>query len=98
MQRYLLLLRTRPQFRYLWLASVVSFAGDWFNTIALYAIVHELSGSGLAVAGILVGKTLPVFLVSPVAGPLEQREDTLAGDAVQKRAVGDRRMGRTVLG
>lgn len=67
------LLRRNRRFRILWFGEVISFLGDWFNTIALYAIVHELSGSGLAVAGILVGKTLPVFLVSPVAGPLVDR-------------------------
>ena len=31
---YILLLRQRPQFRLLWLASLVSMMGDWFNTIA----------------------------------------------------------------
>ena len=67
------LLRRNRRFRILWCGEVISFLGDWFNTIALYAIVHELSGSGLAVAGILVGKTLPVFLLSPVAGPLVDR-------------------------
>jgi MFS family permease len=69
------LLRGNPRFRALWIADVVSFLGDWFNTIALYTIVSELSGSGRAIAGILVGKTLPAFLVVPVAGPLVDRLD-----------------------
>ncbi len=67
------LLRRNRRFRILWFGEIISFLGDWFNTIALYSIVQELSGSGLAVAGILVGKTLPVFLVSPIAGPLVDR-------------------------
>ncbi len=70
---YRTLLRRNRNFRYLWFGEIVSFLGDWFNTIALYTIVHELSGSGRAVAGILVGKTLPVFLVAPLAGPLVDR-------------------------
>jgi len=69
------LLRENPSFRWLWFAEVISFLGDWFNTIALYTIVQELSGSGRAVAGVLVGKTLPAFLVIPVAGPLVDRWD-----------------------
>ena len=69
------LLEGNRSFRNLWFAEIISFLGDWFNTIALYSIVDELSGSGRAVAGILVGKTLPVFLVAPVAGPLVDRLD-----------------------
>jgi len=70
---YRALLHGNRDFRTLWLGEIVSFLGDWFNTIALYTIVQELSGKGMAVAGILVGKTLPVFLVAPVAGPLVDR-------------------------
>jgi MFS family permease len=72
---YIRLLRSNRSFRYLWFAEIISFLGDWFNTIALYSIVNELSGTGRAVAGILVGKTLPVFLVAPIAGPLVDRLD-----------------------
>jgi len=72
---YRQLLRRNRNFRALWVADVVSFLGDWFNTIALYTIVQELSGSGRAIAGILVGKTLPAFLVAPLAGPLVDRLD-----------------------
>lgn len=69
------LLRRNRGFRALWIAEVVSFLGDWFNTIALYTIVQEMSGSGRAVAGVLVAKTLPAFLVAPIAGPLVDRMD-----------------------
>ncbi len=54
---------------------VVSFFGDWFKTIALYAIVQEMTGSAQAVAAVMVGKLLPVFLVTPIAGPLVDRVD-----------------------
>jgi MFS family permease len=69
------LLRTNRHYRRLWTAEVVSFLGDWFNTIALYTIVQEMSGSGRAIALVMVAKTLPVFLVVPLAGPIVDRFD-----------------------
>lgn len=75
MSGYRELLRGNPRFRRLWIAEVVSFLGDWFNTIALYTIVQELSGSGRAIALVMVAKTLPAFLVVPIAGPIVDRFD-----------------------
>ena len=72
---YWQLLRENPRFRRLWLAEVVSFFGDWFNTIALYAAVTRLTGSAEAVATVFVAKLLPIFLLTPVAGPLVDRFD-----------------------
>jgi MFS family permease len=69
------LLARNRNFRFLWAAEIVSFLGDWFNTIALYTIVFELAGSGRALAVVMVAKMLPVFLVMPVAGPLVDRFD-----------------------
>ncbi len=72
---YRKLLGRNRDYRYLWFAEIISFLGDWFNTIALYAIVHELSGTGRAFAGVMIAKTLPIFLMTPVAGPLVDRLD-----------------------
>ncbi len=69
------LLRESPDFRSLWLGQLVSFIGDWFNFIALYAAVQEVTSSGRAVALVMVAKMLPVFLVTPIAGPLVDRFD-----------------------
>jgi MFS family permease len=69
------LLRENADYRHLWLAEVISFAGDWFNTIALYTAVAELSSSTEAIAGVFVAKMLPIFVVTPVAGPLVDRFD-----------------------
>jgi len=57
------------------LAEVVSFFGDWFNTIALYVAVEELSGRAEAISAVFIAKLLPVFLMTPVAGPLIDRFD-----------------------
>lgn len=67
------LIRQRPNFRRLWLASVVSFTGDWFNTIASVIIVSRYSDSGLAVGGLFLARTLPLFILSPIAGVFADR-------------------------
>ena len=72
---YLQLLRSNTDFRRVWLAEVISFLGDWFNTIALYAAVEQLSNSTGAIVTVFVAKMLPVFLMTPVAGPLIDRLD-----------------------
>lgn len=72
---YLALLRRQRHFRRLWLGELVSFTGDWFNFIALYAAVQGLSSSGKAIAAVMVAKTLPIFLVAPIAGPIVDRFD-----------------------
>jgi MFS family permease len=69
------LLRSNRSFRFLWSAQVVSFLGDWFNTIAVYTIVAEITGSGRAIAGVTVAKMLPIFVVMPIGGPLVDRFD-----------------------
>ena len=69
------LLRENRDFRNLWLGQLTSFVGDWFNFIALYAAVQEVTTSGRAVALVMVAKMLPVFLITPVAGPIIDRFD-----------------------
>lgn len=70
---YFELIRQRPNFRRLWLASVVSFMGDWFNTIASIIIVTRFSDSGLAVGGLFLARTLPQFILGPLAGVVADR-------------------------
>ena len=73
MKSYIELLRKRPQFRSVWLASVVSLTGDWFNTIASVIIISRYSSSGLAIGGLFLARSLPQFLVGPVAGVVADR-------------------------
>lgn len=75
---YAELLMTNRPFRLLWAGTVVSFLGDWLTTVAVITVVRELSDSALAVSAVLVAKTLPIFLVSPWAGPLADRRDRRA--------------------
>jgi len=72
-QRYITILRQRPQFRYLWLATVVSFAGDWFNTIATVILVNRYTDSTTAVGYLFLARALPPFLLGPFAGVVADR-------------------------
>ena len=69
------LLRRNRDFRTLWIAQVVSYAGDWFATVALLGLVRDQSGSDLLTALVFVVQSLPVFFASPFAGPVADRFD-----------------------
>jgi MFS family permease len=70
---YLQLLRSNRSFRQLWLGQVVSQLGDWFDTIAVYTIVLNLTGSGRAVGLVLVARFLPTFFIGPLSGVVADR-------------------------
>ena len=46
---YIALLRRNRAYRRLWYGQVVSQLGDWFSSVALYALLYELTGSATAV-------------------------------------------------
>src|SRR5947209_11512753 len=60
---YLELLRGNRNFRQLWLGQVISQLGDWFDTIALYTLLINLTGSGRAIGLLLVARFVPCFVV-----------------------------------
>ena len=70
---YIELLRSNRSFRQLWLGQVVSQMGDWFNTIALYTIILNLTGSGRDVGLLLVARFVPSFLFGPLSGVIADR-------------------------
>jgi MFS family permease len=72
---YVHLLKTNRPFRNLWYGQVVSELGDWLNSIAIYTLVLQLSGTGTAMASAMMAKLLPIFFVSPLAGVLIDRMD-----------------------
>ncbi|MEX0833541.1 MAG: MFS transporter [Actinomycetota bacterium] len=69
------LLRRNPDFRRLYLASVISYGGDWFLTVALFGLVLELSESPILASMIVVAQMLPFFFTSPFGGVLADRMD-----------------------
>jgi MFS family permease len=70
---YLEVLRSNRNFRQLWLGQVVSQLGDWFDTIALYTLLLNLTGSGRAIGLLLVARFVPSFIVGPLSGVIADR-------------------------
>jgi len=62
-----------PRYARLWLAGLISSFGDTLHYIALVVLVLELSGQGLAVAGLVAIEVFPVLLLAPIAGVLIDR-------------------------
>lgn len=75
MNEYLALLQRNRDYRFLWLGSVVSQFGDWFNLIASAALIASLTTSGAALSYLFLARFLPLFLFSPLAGVLADRYD-----------------------
>ena len=69
------LLRRNPNLRALWMGQVVSQLGDWFNAIALYSLLFQLTGSATSVALVIVLQLLPASFVTPVVGMVIDRFD-----------------------
>jgi MFS family permease len=70
---YIDLLRRNRAFRQLWLGQVVSQMGDWFDTIALYTIILNLTGSGRDIGLLLVARFVPSFFFGPLSGVIADR-------------------------
>ena len=62
------LLRTNQNYRYTWMGQVVSEVGDHFNTIAVFSLILAQTNSGLAVAGVMLSRAIPMLLAGPLAG------------------------------
>jgi len=70
---YIALLRHNPSFRRLWIASVISHFGNWFNTIALFVLILEHTGSE-ALLGVLFSVRMLFFgALQPFIGLLADR-------------------------
>ncbi|MBI4385103.1 MAG: MFS transporter [Nitrospinae bacterium] len=70
---YCRLLKNNPDFRNLWYGQVVSELGDWLNSVAIYTLILQLDGSGMALAIAMMAKLLPFVVVSPIAGAMIDR-------------------------
>ena len=88
---YVELLRTNPDYRRLWLGSAVSDLGGWFNLIALYTLIRQLTGSPLALGIVFFLRTMSWALASPFAGLIADRFDRrrlmIAADLVRALVV-----------
>ena len=70
---YWALVSGNKNFRRLWIGNLISLLGDWFNTIALYVLITELTGSPLALGAVFITKMLPWAVAAPLAGVIVDR-------------------------
>ncbi|HEY7291335.1 MAG TPA: MFS transporter [Vicinamibacterales bacterium] len=66
-------LRTNKNFRLLFFGQAISQLGDWFNSVAVFALLLDLTGSATAVAWMMIVQYLPMALVGPAAGVVVDR-------------------------
>ena len=69
------LLKSNRNYRYTWMGQVVSEVGDHFNTIAVFSLILAQTNSGLAVAGVMLSRAIPMLLAGPLAGVSLDRFD-----------------------
>lgn len=62
-----------PSYFPLWLGQLLSSFGDTLHYIALVVLVFQLTGQGLAVAGLVAVEILPILALGPVAGVVIDR-------------------------
>src|SRR3954470_4199465 len=72
---YLSVLRSNRNFRLLYIGQTISQLGDWFNSVAVFALLLDLTGSATAVAWMMIVQFLPVAVVGPLAGVVVDRVD-----------------------
>ena len=65
----------RGGYRDLVIGQAVSSFGDWMGTVALMALVLDLTGSATAVGVILVLRLLPAGFAGPIAAGVAERWD-----------------------
>ena len=75
MNPYTTLLRRNRNFRLLYIGQTISQLGDWFNAVAVYALLLDLTGSATAVAWMMIVQFLPIAIVGPIAGVVVDRVD-----------------------
>ncbi len=69
------LIRSNSAFTRVWLAQLVSFAGDWIASVALLSVLLDLTGHGIMVSLLILCNTLSQFVLTPLAGVIADRWD-----------------------
>jgi MFS family permease len=69
------LLRSNRDFRRLYVAQLISYAGDWFATVALLGLVHDLTGNATLTVMVIFVQLMAFALLSPLGGYLADRFD-----------------------
>eukprot|EP01133_Synstelium_polycarpum_P018142 gene18142-21693_t len=72
---YVRLLRDNKQYRLLFLSSLISMMGDWFNELACLTLLARYNATGLMISAFLIIRESPAFFFSPITGVVSDRFD-----------------------
>ena len=67
------LITSNSKFRRLWLASVISMLGEWFNTIALFLLIFKYTDSEFLLGILFTVRMLCFALLQPISGLLAEQ-------------------------
>jgi len=67
------LIRENRDFRQLWIAAVISMLGEWFNTIALFFLILEYTGSEFLLGMLFTVRMAGFAILQPFIGLLADR-------------------------
>ena len=70
---YLQLIRENRDFRRLWIAAVISMWGEWFNTIALFFLILEYTGSEFLLGLLFTVRMAGFAILQPFIGLMADR-------------------------
>ena len=70
---YVQLVRENKAFRRLWIAAVISMLGQWFNTIALFLLILEYTGSEFLLGLLFTVRMAGFAILQPFIGLLADR-------------------------
>ncbi len=75
---YFNVIKSNYAFRLLWIAQMISYIGDWFNTVALMDYVSNpinipKGEQGILISVVLICSYLPQFIMGPIAGVVVDR-------------------------
>lgn len=70
-----LFIMKKPNLRRLLTANFLSGIGDWFNSVAVLALLLEITGTAIAVGITLALRTLPHLIFGPLGGLMADRFD-----------------------
>jgi MFS family permease len=62
-----------PNYRLLWIGTLISNSGDWMDQIALNWLVYQLSGSAVQLAFLNLARLAPIFVFTLVGGVIADR-------------------------
>ncbi|EGG17858.1 hypothetical protein DFA_08859 [Cavenderia fasciculata] len=72
---YITLLVSNKAYRLLFLSSLISQLGDWFNELACLTLLAKYGASGIMVSAFLVLRECPPFFFSPITGVVSDTFD-----------------------